>query len=191
MLLGPGRTVVILLLAGASPFGRTCELPVNVIVEVVHVFVEQRLLQHVHVRLKLQILVTRRNEPSRNIVKAVKKEVRRDQMAQREEKKEEGGGVGLRHCAEFGAVGECGVFHSEKHDKLYNDQHVGSEEGDRDQPQLLSPHFYEVGRQALFVVALGQIDLLLGIEQVLHLQALHVDANGEEEVENAHRDLVV
>ena len=70
--------------------------------------------------------------------------MRWNQVAQSEEKKEEGGGVGLRHGTEFGAVGDSGVLHGKQHDKLKDDQHVGSEEGDRNQPQLLSPHFNEV-----------------------------------------------
>ena len=141
--------------------------------------------------MQLQIFVTCRDESTWNIVKAVEKDVSWDQMAQSQEKKVEGGGVGLRHGTEFGAVGDSGVLHGEEHDKLKYDQHVGSKEGKRNQPELLSPHFNEVGRQAALVVALCQIDLLLGIKQVLHLQALHVDANGQKEVEYSHRDLVI
>ena len=76
--------------AATTPIGCTCKLPVNVVVQVAHIFIKQRLLQHTDVRLQLQILITRRYKPPWNIVKAVKKEVRRDQMAQREEKEEEG-----------------------------------------------------------------------------------------------------
>ena len=141
MLVLNSRRIVILINAAINtPIGRQM-LPIHVLVKIAQIFFKQRLSD---ICLQLQIFVARRDESTWNIVKAVEKEMRWDQMAQSEEKKEEGGSVGLGHGTEFGAVGDSGVLNGEKHDKLKDHQHVGSEERNRNQPELLSPHFNEV-----------------------------------------------